>query len=116
MRLGAKPFLTPHPPAKTDIAPATLTNVIEHLVWLFPPNKHAFTAKAAWADFHMYKYILYQYASCNVISDVIFLHLPCQIFSRPDLPPADFEAAQHCQPQINNWQTFYQLDLNKDML
>ena len=28
-----------------------LTNVIEHLVLLFPPNKHAFTAKAVWADF-----------------------------------------------------------------
>ena len=47
--LGAKPFLAP--PAKADIATAILTNVIEHLVLLFPPNKHAFTAKAVWADF-----------------------------------------------------------------
>ena len=39
------------PPAKADIATAILTNVIEHLVSLFPPNKHAFTAKAVWADF-----------------------------------------------------------------
>ena len=38
------------PPAKADIATAILTNVIEHLVWVFPPNKHAFTAKAVWAD------------------------------------------------------------------
>ena len=45
--LGVKPFLPP--PAKADIATAILTNVIEHLVWLFPPNKHAFTAKAVWA-------------------------------------------------------------------
>ena len=47
--LGAKPFLGP--PAKADIATAILTNVIEHLVLLLPPNKHAFTAKAVWADF-----------------------------------------------------------------
>ena len=39
------------PPAKTDIATAILTNVIEHLVLLFPPNKHAFTAKPLWTDF-----------------------------------------------------------------
>ena len=49
--LGAKPFLGPPPPAKADIATAILTNVIEHLVLLLPPNKHAFTAKAVWADF-----------------------------------------------------------------
>ena len=48
--LGAKPFLGPPPPAKADIATAILTNVIEHLVLLLPPNKHAFTAKAVWAD------------------------------------------------------------------
>ena len=42
------------PPAKADIATAILTNVIEHLVLLLPPNKHAFTAKAVWADFHMH--------------------------------------------------------------
>ena len=34
--LGAKPFLPP-PPAKADIATATLTNVIEHLVLLCAP-------------------------------------------------------------------------------
>ena len=39
------------PPAKADIATAILTNVIEHLVLLLPPNNHAFTAKAVWADF-----------------------------------------------------------------
>ena len=38
------------PPAKADVATAILTNVIEHLVLLLPPNKHAFTAKAVWAD------------------------------------------------------------------
>ena len=43
------------PPAKADIATAILTNVIEHLVLLLPPNKHAFTAKAVWADFHRSK-------------------------------------------------------------
>ena len=48
--LGAKSSLGP-PPAKADIATAILTNVIEHLVLLLPPNKHAFTAKAVWADF-----------------------------------------------------------------
>ena len=42
------------PPAKADIATAILTNVIEHLVLLLPPNKHAFTAKAVWADFSSY--------------------------------------------------------------
>ena len=35
------------PPARADIATAILTNVIEHLVWLFAP---AFTAKAVWAE------------------------------------------------------------------
>ena len=50
--LGAKPFLPP--PAKADIATAILTNVIEHLVLLLPPNKHAFTAKAVWADLRGY--------------------------------------------------------------
>ena len=40
----------PPPPAKADIATAILTNVSEHLVLLLPPNKHAFTAKAVWAD------------------------------------------------------------------
>ena len=44
-------FWPPPPPAKADIATAILTNVIEHLVLLLPPNKHAFTAKAVWADF-----------------------------------------------------------------
>ena len=44
-------FWAPPPPAKADIATAILTNVIEHLVLLLPPNKHAFTAKAVWADF-----------------------------------------------------------------
>ena len=34
--LGAKSFLPP--PAKADIATAILTNVIEHLVWLFAPH------------------------------------------------------------------------------
>ena len=47
--LGAKPFLAPLS-AKADIGTAISTNVIEHLVLLFPLNKHAFTAKAAWAD------------------------------------------------------------------
>ena len=52
--LGAKPFLGP-PPAKADIATAILTNVIEHLVLLLPPNKHAFTAKAVWADLRKFR-------------------------------------------------------------
>ena len=47
--LGAKSWKPP--PAKADIATAILTNVIEHFVLLMPPNKHAFTAKAVWADF-----------------------------------------------------------------
>ena len=53
--LGAKPFLPP--PAKADIATAILTNVIEHLVLLLPPNKHAFTAKAVWADLESLEFI-----------------------------------------------------------
>ena len=36
--------------AKTGIAAGIITNVIEHLVLLFPVKKYAFTAKAAWAD------------------------------------------------------------------
>ena len=53
--LGAKPFLSP--PAKADIATAILTNVIEHVVLLFPPNEHAFTAKAVWADLTFWQFI-----------------------------------------------------------
>ena len=34
-------IFTSPPPAKADIATAILTNVIEHLVLLLPPNKHA---------------------------------------------------------------------------
>ena len=45
------------PPAKADIATAILTNVIEHLVLLLPPNKHAFTAKAVWADFSLWLWL-----------------------------------------------------------
>ena len=48
----------PFSPAEADIATVILTNVIEHLVWLFTFNKwlftfnkHAFTAKAVWSDF-----------------------------------------------------------------
>ena len=54
--LGAKSSLAPPPPAKADIATAILTNVIEHLVLLLPPNKHAFTAKAVWADFETFQH------------------------------------------------------------
>ena len=43
-------FLAP-PPAKADIATAILTNVIEHLVLLLPPNKHAFTAQSGVGGF-----------------------------------------------------------------
>ena len=65
--LGAKPFLAP--PAKADIATAILTNVIEHLVLLLPPNKHAFTAKAVWADLTVpesVKLLCLQYV-CNIL-------------------------------------------------
>ena len=48
------------PPAKADIATAILTNVIEHLVLLLPPNKHAFTAKAVRADLCLIFTILFQ--------------------------------------------------------
>ena len=57
----------PPPPAKADIATAILTNVIEHLVLLLPPNKHAFTAKAVWADLyytHIVAIYFYLYGSC----------------------------------------------------
>ena len=55
------------PPAKADIATAILTNVIEHLVLLLPPNKHAFTAKVVWADFHHMHdhYIIWLYVYKN---------------------------------------------------
>ena len=53
-------FWPPPPPAKADIATAILTNVIEHLVLLLPPNKHAFTAKAVWADLHFN-----EFAACH---------------------------------------------------
>ena len=48
------------PPAKADIATAILTNVIEHLVLLLPPNKHAFTAKAVWADLQSFFLLCFQ--------------------------------------------------------
>ena len=46
------PFFHCRKATKADIATAILTNVIEHLVLLLPPNKHAFTAKAVWADLY----------------------------------------------------------------
>ena len=51
------------PPAKADIATAILTNVIEHLVLLLPPNKHAFTAKAVWADLRKFRVKHQQHAA-----------------------------------------------------
>ena len=64
--LGAKPFLGP--PAKADIATAILTNVIEHLVLLLPPNKHAFTAKAVWADFQTSIFFCLEYQAAVPVS------------------------------------------------
>ena len=71
------------PPAKADIATAILTNVIEHLVLLLPPNKHAFTAKAVWADFCFWliKFwrkrgrmtLRYQGHACDVLKDFSLL-------------------------------------------
>ena len=65
----------PPPPAKADIATAILTNVIEHLVLLLPPNKHAFTAKAVWADFH--KWSKLQPSLANILNRILiwtYLH------------------------------------------
>ena len=59
-----------HPPAKAGIATAILTNVIEHLVLLFPPNKHAFTAKAVWADLYTFDYIC---THCHHLSKIVIL-------------------------------------------
>ena len=36
--------------AKIGIAAGIITNVIKHLMLLFPLKNYAFTAKAAWAD------------------------------------------------------------------
>ena len=58
----------PPPPAKADIATAILTNVSEHLVLLLPPNKHAFTAKAVWADLLIPNPLLTQYSPMLTIS------------------------------------------------
>ena len=60
----------PPTPAKADIATAILTNVIEHLVLLLPPNKHAFTAKAVWADFG----VLSGSNLSSTYSDILFWH------------------------------------------
>ena len=83
--LGAKPFLGP-PPAKADIATAILTNVIEHLVLLLPPNKHAFTAKAVWADLHVFcynvspKHLFLQCFQCSGIQKPYYKILLCTMF------------------------------------
>ena len=73
--LGAKPFLAP--PAKADIATAILTNVIEHLVLLLPPNKHAFTAKAVWADLWKTLCVGMSHTAgvSKEVSAVLYLHL-----------------------------------------
>ena len=71
--LGAKPFLAPPPPpAKADIATAILTNVIEHLVLLLPPNKHAFTAKAVWADLSRFLWSTWSTCSTRSLSEFAF--------------------------------------------
>ena len=84
------------PPAKADIATAILTNVIEHLVLLLPPNKHAFTAKAVWADLlhvvqrcAMFDHILQpRPRSLNgpeaVLQDAIFRPAPCGPCAAPE--------------------------------
>ena len=52
----AKNFHFP-PPAKADIATAILTNVIEHLVLLLPPNKHA---------------VLYTFVARKLVENIMF--------------------------------------------
>ena len=71
------------PPAKADIATAILTNVIEHLVLLLPPNKHAFTAKAVWADFsglffREYTYWLIPFSQDDWYTQNAWYHDPMQ--------------------------------------
>ena len=80
--LGAKPFLAPPPPAKADIATAILTNVIEHLVLLLPPNKHAFTAKAVWADLMRNIYAICTYTL------YVYIHIQTygKLVERPEHP------------------------------
>ena len=74
------------PPAKADIATAILTNVIEHLVLLLPPNKHAFTAKAVWADLHVFcynvspKHLFLQCFQCSGIQKPYYKILLCTMF------------------------------------
>ena len=70
------------PPAKADIATAILTNVIEHLVLLLPPNKHAFTAKAVWADFSFSFSLLLS----SSFSFSIFSYLPLSFSLTLSLP------------------------------
>ena len=76
----------PPPPAKADIATAILTNVIEHLVLLLPPNKHAFTAKAVWAD--LYPISMKHWYIIPLKIDYIFisLYIPLGIYIYIYLP------------------------------
>ena len=74
-------------PAKADIATADINKcVIEHLVLLFPPNKHAFTAKAVWADFLYLSLSLlaFLYMSWSVCL-FLYLSLSCVIFLYLDI-------------------------------
>ena len=72
----------PPPPAKADIATAILTNVIEHLVLLLPPNKHAFTAKAVWADLMRNIYAICTYTL------YVYIHIQTygKLVERPEHP------------------------------
>ena len=80
MRSRCKTVFGPTPPAKANIATALLTNVIEHLVLLFPPNKHAFTAKAVWADFHSVKS---SSPLCQNLAQIAEICLPNEDFNVP---------------------------------
>ena len=63
----AKNFHFP-PPAKADIATAILTNVIEHLVLLLPPNKHA---------------VLYTFVARKPVENIMFDNASNSLISQP---------------------------------
>ena len=94
----------PPPPAKADIATAILTNVIEHLVLLLPPNKHAFTAKAVWADLLISWWLWHTFFSSVPSGELTFCYGKSQfLMGKSTISMAIFNCYVSPPEGIQNW-------------
>ena len=90
------------PPAKADIATAVLTNVIEHLVWLFAPQQARLHCKAVWADFLLFSLLLSSMKKNSlliVVITTIWLNKISIIYSRNNYIPGI--RTRFCENDLN---------------